>query len=391
VAQILDGPEPRIPALEAPSDLSPTEASLPATADLDRRTTDEILLAIHEEDRHAVASVAAVLPEIARAVDVLKEVLEGGGRWFNVGAGTSGRLGCVDAAEIPPTFGFAPERIEGLIAGGPAALLRAREGAEDDAESARVALRTRNLAARDAVVALSASGRTPYALAGLETAYLVGARRIAITCDPDSPLARAAEIAIARHANVISLHPSRKGGSAPDGDRLRRWVDHLEGITDTVAAVRRATGRTVVAVITEPMGNASKCSSSRECDPDAAVFGGVTGMFSAAGYIYHRIASQDPATPGLADLAAIVEQLPASGCVYRNDHNGGATDGFTWKGKVRSYLCGSKGFVLAYGLDTVGTETWVHGWHPVETLYSSPAHESGAFARSKGKVYRVAK
>jgi N-acetylmuramic acid 6-phosphate etherase len=153
---------------------------------------------------------------MARAVDVLVDVLEGGGRWFNVGAGTSGRMGCLDAAEIPPTFGFDPARIEGLIAGGPVALVRAREGAEDDAESARTALRARELGSRDAVVALSASGRTPYALAALEAARGAGARRIAITCDPDSPLARAAEIAIAPATGpeVIAGSTRMKGGLA---------------------------------------------------------------------------------------------------------------------------------------------------------------------------------
>jgi len=216
VAQIVEGPEPRLPEVDAAGELAPTEAPLPATADLDRRGTLEILRAIHEEDRHAVESVAAVLPEIARAVDALADVLARGGRCFYVGAGTSGRLGCADAAEIPPTFGFPPERIEGLIAGGPAALLRAREGAEDDAESARAALRARELSARDVVVALSASGRTPYALAALEIAYQVGARRIAITCDPESPLARAAEIAIAPRtgAEVIAGSTRMKAGLA---------------------------------------------------------------------------------------------------------------------------------------------------------------------------------
>jgi len=216
VAQILDGPERRMPALDAPGDAAPTESPLAATRDLDRRSAREIVAAIHAEDAHAVAAVGAVQDEIARAVDVLADVLEGGGRWFNAGAGTSGRLGCADAAEIPPTFGFPPERIEGLIAGGPAALVRAREGAEDDAESARVALRARDLSARDAVVALSASGRTPYALAALEAAYQVGARRIAITCDPESPLARAAEIAIAPRtgAEVIAGSTRMKAGLA---------------------------------------------------------------------------------------------------------------------------------------------------------------------------------
>ena len=139
MAHLLDTPEPAARAQDAPGEAIPTEAPLAATADLDRRSTREILAAIHAEDRRACEAVGAVQHEMARAVDALADVLEGGGRWFNVGAGTSGRMGCMDAAEIPPTFGFDPARIEGLIAGGPAALIRAREGAEDDGESARTA------------------------------------------------------------------------------------------------------------------------------------------------------------------------------------------------------------------------------------------------------------
>ena len=215
MARIIDRPE-RLPAGDGPAEAAPTESPLPATSDLDRRSTREILAAIHAEDRRAFDAVGAVQDEMARAVDALAEVLQGDGRWFNVGAGTSGRMGCLDAAEIPPTFGFEPERIEALIAGGPAALFRAREGAEDDADSARIALRARSLSSRDAVVALSASGRTPFALAALEVAMQVGARRIAITCDATSPLARAAEIAIAPDTGpeVIAGSTRMKGGLA---------------------------------------------------------------------------------------------------------------------------------------------------------------------------------
>lgn len=216
MAYVLDRPEARAAGDAILAETGPTEAALDATADLDRRNTREILAAIHAEDRRACDAVGAVQHEMTRAVEVLVDVLEGGGRWLNVGAGTSGRMGCMDAAEIPPTFGFDPARVEGLIAGGPAALIRAREGAEDDAQSARVALSARELGSRDAVVALSASGRTPYALAALEVARAVGARRIAITCDPASPLARAAEISIAPATGpeVIAGSTRMKGGLA---------------------------------------------------------------------------------------------------------------------------------------------------------------------------------
>jgi N-acetylmuramic acid 6-phosphate etherase len=174
-----------------------TEAVCESTRDLSRRSTREIVAAIHEADRSVPDAVSRVLPEIERAVDLLVLALQGGGRWFNVGAGTSGRLGTIDAAELLPTFGFPPERVEGIMAGGAAALVRAAEGAEDDGDAAREALRVRELMPGDAVLAISASGRTPFALAALEEARAVGARRIALTCDPASPVAQAAEVSIA--------------------------------------------------------------------------------------------------------------------------------------------------------------------------------------------------
>jgi N-acetylmuramic acid 6-phosphate etherase len=193
-----------------------TEEILESTRDLDRRSVREILDAIHAEDQRAVQAVGRVLSDVEHAVGVLVLTLEGGGCWFNVGAGTSGRIGVLDAAEIPPTYGYPPERVVGIMAGGAGALVRAVEGAEDVAESARVALRERELMPGDAVVALSASGHTPFAIGALREAEEVGARRIAITCDPHSPLAAAAEIAIAPVVGpeVIAGSTRMKGGLA---------------------------------------------------------------------------------------------------------------------------------------------------------------------------------
>lgn len=173
-----------------------TEAVLGEARHLDKLRVDEVLDLIHAQDGHAHAAVGKVLPAIARAVDVLVCALGGGGRWFNVGAGTSGRLGVLDASEIPPTFGMPSQCVQGVIAGGEKALRNPVEGAEDNAEAAAWELRERGLSLGDAVVAISASGRTPFAIGGLEAAHEVGARSIAITCNPDSPLAEAAEIAI---------------------------------------------------------------------------------------------------------------------------------------------------------------------------------------------------
>ncbi len=193
-----------------------TEAILESTRDLDRRSVREILDAIHAQDYRAVEAVGRVLPDVERAVEVLVLTLKGGGCWFNVGAGTSGRIGVLDAAEIPPTYGYPPERVMGIMAGGSSALVRAVEGAEDVAEDARTALRERDLMPGDAVVALSASGHTPFAIGALAEAERAGARRIAVTCDPRSPLAEAAEIAIAPVVGpeVIAGSTRMKGGLA---------------------------------------------------------------------------------------------------------------------------------------------------------------------------------
>lgn len=204
-----------------------TEAVLESTRDLDRRSAREILELIHAQDRVAVRAVGRVLGDIERAVEVLVLVLQGGGRWFNVGAGTSGRMGVLDAAEIPPTFGYPADRVQAIHAGGLEAVWRAKEGVEDAAEAARSELRDRELLPGDAVLAISASGRTPFTLAALEEAGRVGARRLALTCDPASPLAALAEVAIAPEVGpeVIAGSTRMKGGLA------QKMVLHLLSTT----------------------------------------------------------------------------------------------------------------------------------------------------------------
>lgn len=194
----------------------PTEALLEEARDLDRRSISEVLELIHAEDGNAHAAVGRVLPQIEEAVEVLATVVAGGGRWFNVGAGTSGRLGVLDASEMPPTFGVAPRIVQGVIAGGDRALRHPVEGAEDDPKAAVFELQERGLTLGDAVVAISASGRTPFALGGLEAAHEVGARTVGITCDPGSPLAHAAEIAIVPIVGpeVVAGSTRMKGGLA---------------------------------------------------------------------------------------------------------------------------------------------------------------------------------
>jgi N-acetylmuramic acid 6-phosphate etherase len=202
---------------ETPTGRRPvTEAQNPRTTDLDRLPVGELIERILDEDAGVSDAVRAALPAIERACLALVETLDGGGRWFNVGAGTSGRIGALDAAEIPPTFGLEPERVQALVAGGVAALSGPVEGAEDDGASAARELDKLGLGPRDAVVALSASGRTPFALAALEHARRRGARAIGVTCAPNSPLAERADIAIVALVGpeVIAGSTRMKGGLA---------------------------------------------------------------------------------------------------------------------------------------------------------------------------------
>ena len=194
----------------------PTEAILEATRGLDGWSVERILEAIHGQDLNAVRAVGRVLPDVERAVDVLAGVLAGGGTWFNVGAGTSGRMGALDAAEIPPTFGLSTNQVQAVVAGGERALARAVEGAEDDAEAAALELRARGLRSADAVVAISASGQTPFVMGSLDAAREAGARTIGITCNPSSPLTEAVEIALVPRVGpeVIAGSTRMKGGLA---------------------------------------------------------------------------------------------------------------------------------------------------------------------------------
>jgi N-acetylmuramic acid 6-phosphate etherase len=192
----------------------PTEALLESARDLDRLTTREVLELIHHEDGVALAAVGRVLHRMEEAADVLACVVAGGGRWFNVGAGTSGRIGVLDASEIPPTYGLSPRVVQAVIAGGDRAVRHAVEGAEDDPAAAHLELSERGLALGDAIVAISASGRTPFVLGAVELAHEVGARSIGISCDPGSPLAESVEIAIVPEVGpeVVAGSTRMKGG-----------------------------------------------------------------------------------------------------------------------------------------------------------------------------------
>lgn len=204
------------PKEETMADRRPTEAPLERSRALDEMDAVEMLRLIHSEDGRAHAAVGLVLSAMAEAVEVLTTSLQGGGRWFNVGAGTSGRLGVLDASELPPTYGVSPRRVQGLIAGGDRALRHAVEGAEDDPAAGAFELEERGATLGDVVVGISASGATPYVLGAIEAAGKLGVRTIGITCDPDSPLAHAVEIAITPEVGpeVVTGSTRMKGGLA---------------------------------------------------------------------------------------------------------------------------------------------------------------------------------
>lgn len=173
-----------------------SETRHPDSMALDTLSTLEMVTLFNQQDRLVPEAIATELPAVAAAIDCAAQALGAGGRLIYLGAGTSGRLGVLDASEIPPTFGVPPERVIGLIAGGPGALLKAVEGAEDDMELGVRDLQHLRLTPTDMVVGLAASGRTPYVLGALRYARALGCATVAISCNPDSPIAQAAEIAI---------------------------------------------------------------------------------------------------------------------------------------------------------------------------------------------------
>ena len=173
-----------------------TEQRNPASERLDALPTEEILRVINSEDRKVAEAVAREIPAIAKAADAIAEALRRGGRLFYIGAGTSGRLGVLDAAECPPTFNVPPELVQGIIAGGERALARATEASEDDPATGARDLRERGFTLNDVLVGLAASGRTPYVLGAIAHARGLGALTIGISCTPHSELSRAVDIPI---------------------------------------------------------------------------------------------------------------------------------------------------------------------------------------------------
>lgn len=193
-----------------------TESQNPNSAHIDQCSTLDMLKIINQEDQKVAKAVEAQLSQIALAVDRIAAAFMNGGRLIYLGAGTSGRLGILDASECPPTFGTPPEQVVGLIAGGHQAILQAVEHAEDNEQAAEIDLQHINLTARDIVVGIAASGRTPYVLAGIEYAKQQGCVTVGISCNPNSPLSSCSYIAITPivGAEVISGSSRMKAGTA---------------------------------------------------------------------------------------------------------------------------------------------------------------------------------
>ncbi|MDR6225409.1 N-acetylmuramic acid 6-phosphate etherase [Desmospora profundinema] len=171
-----------------------TEQVHPDTRELDKMDTRQIVQVMNEEDRRIAGAIKPILPDIARAIDRITDTIRHGGRLFYIGAGTSGRLGVLDASECPPTFGTDPNLVQGIIAGGDHALRFPVEGAEDSPEAGKQDLIQRSFSDHDFLVGIAASGNTPYVRGALKYAHDRGAATAAITCNPGSPAGRLADI-----------------------------------------------------------------------------------------------------------------------------------------------------------------------------------------------------
>ena len=193
-----------------------TEQANPNSRHIDKLSTIDMLALINREDAQVAVAVEKAIPQIAGAVDMIAAALQNGGRLFYVGAGTSGRLGVLDAVECVPTFSAPPELVQGIVAGGRAALTQAVEGSEDHRDQAKRDLVARDVRRRDVVCGIAASGRTPYVIGALEYAKSIKAKTIAISCSPTAPILDMAQIGIGVDVGpeIIAGSTRMKAGTA---------------------------------------------------------------------------------------------------------------------------------------------------------------------------------
>ena len=194
----------------------PSEQPNPASEAIDRVDPEQMLAILNQQDKLVPEAVGREIPRIARALEAIEKRWRRGGRLIYVGAGTSGRLGVLDASEIPPTFGENPDRVLGLIAGGPGAIVRSVEGAEDSAETGAADLAALEVTADDSVVGIAASGRTPYVIGAMRHARAVGAVTVAVTTNPNAPMLADADFPIAPYVGpeVVTGSTRMKSGTA---------------------------------------------------------------------------------------------------------------------------------------------------------------------------------
>ena len=193
-----------------------TEQRNPRSMHIDTAPVEEVLEIIHGEDQRAVAAVTPEIPYVAQAVEIVERAFRAGGRLFYAGAGTSGRLGVLDAAECPPTFGSDPELVQGLIAGGEAAMFKAQEGAEDYESNGADAVDAAGVTDRDVVCGIAASLRTPYAIGAVKRAREVGAKTLFVTCNPRSTFSLDVDVAMCADVGpeVVMGSTRMKSGTA---------------------------------------------------------------------------------------------------------------------------------------------------------------------------------
>lgn len=194
----------------------PTEQRNPNSEDIDKKSTLEMVKIFNEEDKKVALAVEKELENISMAIDIISEKLSKGGRLIYMGAGTSGRLGILDASECPPTFGVDASMVEGLIAGGYEAIFKAKEGAEDNKDLGVEDLKEIDFSPKDVLVGIAASGRTPYVIGGLEYANEIGAETISLTCNPHSEMGEVAKLSISPvpGPEVVTGSTRMKAGSA---------------------------------------------------------------------------------------------------------------------------------------------------------------------------------
>lgn len=193
-----------------------TEQRNPKTMEIDLMTTEEIITIINQEDTIVPNAIAREIPHIVKVVDEITESFKKGGRLIYVGAGTSGRLGIIDASECPPTYGTNPEMVVGIIAGGKEAMTEAVEGAEDDSEQGRQDVADIQLSDKDVLVGIAASGRTPYTIGALQYGNEVGAVTVSVACTKDSEMGKISKYTIApiTGPEVVTGSTRMKAGTA---------------------------------------------------------------------------------------------------------------------------------------------------------------------------------